>query len=533
MRTDLALVLHAHLPFVRHPEHERSLEERWLFEAILECYLPLLEVFDTLSAEGTPFRLTMSITPPLAAMLKDELLRHRFGLYLARLESLAEREMVRLYGDAEFAPVATWYRERFRTLRAVWERYQGDVVAGFRSHWDRGNLELIACSATHAYLPGLVPTPAGIRAQLRLGMQAFASWVGRPAHGIWLPECAYHPTFDAELPKAGVKYTILDGHGVRDASPRPSLRGYAPIVSPGGVVFFGRDAASSEQVWSRESGYPGDYYYREFYRDIGFDLPESELQGEVGPFGTRVMTGLKYYRITGKGDDKAAYQPGIAEERARAHARDFVARRAEQARRTGAPVILAPYDAELYGHWWFEGPLFIREIFRELAKNPHAQSVLRVATLGEYMQDAPVVERAVPAPSSWGESGYGEVWVGPRSGRLWRHVHHATRYTEWLVRRHADATGDDNFRSVALDQVIRELLLLQSSDWAFILHTGTSTGYADARVRAHVHRLRHLGHLIEQNDASEESWRYVRDVASRDNYLAHFSSATLRAPFLE
>src|SRR5690349_20104597 len=144
----LALVLHAHLPFVRHPEHARHLEERWLYEALVECYLPLLDSLDRLAGEGVPFGLTMQVTPPLAAMLKDELLRQRFHEHLARLEALAERDMNCLYGDARFAPIATYYRDHFAAMRKVWDRHQGDVVAGLVKHWDAGRIELLTCSAT-------------------------------------------------------------------------------------------------------------------------------------------------------------------------------------------------------------------------------------------------------------------------------------------------------------------------------------------------------------------------------------------------
>ncbi len=524
--THLAIVLHAHLPYVRHPEHERSLEERWLFEAILECYLPLLDAFDRLEAEGVPFRLTMSLTPPLASMLADPMLQGRFHEYLTRLEALAEVEMVRLYGDASFAPVATFYRDRFAKLRGVWDRYQGNVVRGLRGHWDRGNIELIACSATHAYLPGYLPTPESIGAQLRLGMAAFASLVGRPAHGMWLPECAYDPAFDGALAGAGVKYTLLDEHGVTHARPRPPAGVFAPIASPAGTAFFARDPASSAQVWSRESGYPGDPFYRDFYRDIGFDLPEDLLRDEVGPFGTRVMTGLKYYRITGPGDHKEPYQPGVAMERVHAHAHDFVEARRRQAQDVGASIIVSPYDAELFGHWWFEGPDFIEAVFRALAQGTDGR--LAAVTLGEHLAARPELAVATPAPSSWGEAGYGEVWVGPKSGHLWRHVHHASRYVKWLVDRHR---GADGFRGEVLDQVIRELLLLQSSDWAFILHTGTSTGYAEARVRAHVRRLRHLGHLLEKPAPDGADARFLADLQERDAFLSHFEGPDLRDTF--
>ena len=527
----LAFVLHAHLPFVRHPEHARHLEERWLYEALVECYLPLLDAFDRLAEEGVPFALTMSVTPPLAAMLKDELLRQRFHEHLARIETLAKREVTRLAGDAQFEPVATFYRDHFARMRRVWDRHGGDVVAGLVRHWDAGRLELITCSATHCYLPGMMAAREGIRPQLSLGVTGFEKIVGRRPTGAWLAECAYHPSFDEEIARAGIGFTILDTHGIEHARPRPTYGVHAPICSPSGVAFFGRDAESSKQVWSRDEGYPGDVFYRDFYRDIGFDLPPEHLQDEVAGDGSRLMTGLKYFRITGKGADKQAYQPGIAAERAAEHAGNFVFNRAAQLRHLAGtmavpPIVVAPYDAELYGHWWFEGPMFLEQVFRRM----HAAGGDDVAaiTLRQYLDRHPVSPQATPSASSWGAGGYGEVWVGQEAAWTWRHVHHATRYARWLVDKHRGAGGR---AGQALDQAIRELLLLQSSDWPFIIKTGTATRYAEARIRSHTHRLRHLGHLLETGRIEGEDAAWLDDVCRRDNFFSQLGGAELQGAF--
>jgi len=532
----LALVLHAHLPFVRHPEHARHLEERWFYEALVECYLPLLDAFDRMADEGVPFALTMSVTPPLAAMMKDDLLRRRFDEHLARIEALSEREMTRLYGDALFAPVATFYRDHFRRMRAVGDRHGGDVVGGLVQHWDAGRLELITCSATHCYLPGMLAAREGIRPQLELGVRGFERLVGRRPTGAWLAECAYHPSFDEEIARAGIRFTILDTHGVENARPRPPFGIHAPVCSPSGVAFFARDAESSRQVWSRDEGYPGDPYYRDFYRDIGFDLAEPELMGEVAGDGSRLMTGLKYYRITGKDGEKQPYQPGVAYERAQAHAAHFVYNRGLQLRHLSStmpvpPIVVAPYDAELYGHWWFEGPIFLEAVYRRLHE---AGGEVTAITLREYLDRNPICAQATPSASSWGAGGYGEVWVGHEAAWTWRHVHHATRFAAWLVRQHRHATGT---RGLILDQVIRELLLLQSSDWPFILKMGTATRYAEARIRSHVHRLRHLAHLLESAGASdhaglaENDAAWLADLRRRDNFFEALGGEDLRRPF--
>jgi 1,4-alpha-glucan branching enzyme len=370
----------------------------------------------------------------------------------------------------------------------------------------------------------------GIRPQLELGVRGFERIVGRRPIGAWLAECAYHPSFDDEIARAGIRFTILDTHGLLHARPRPPFGVHAPIVSPSGVAFFGRDVESSKQVWSRDEGYPGDAYYREFYRDIGFDLPESELQGEIAADGSRLMTGLKYFRITGKDVEKEPYQPGVAAQKAREHAENFVFNRTAQLRHLAGtmplpPIVVAPYDAELYGHWWFEGPMFLEAVFRRLRE---AGGAIEAVTLRHYLERHPVSAQATPSASSWGAGGYGEVWVGHEAAWTWRHVHHATRYARWLVQHHGDAQGT---RGEALDQLVRELLLLQSSDWPFILKTGTATRYAEARIRSHVHRLRHLGHLVETGVIAPPDAAWLADLKSRDNFLCQMHAQELRAPF--
>ncbi len=315
-----------------------------------------------------------------------------------------------------------------------------------------------------------------------------------------------------------------------DARPRPPDGVHAPICSPRGVAFFARDAESSRQVWSRFEGYPGDFDYRDFYRDIGFDLPESELEGEIGPGGSRLMTGLKYFRITGPGDHKEPYRHAVAKRKAWEHAGNFVFNRTEQVKHLARtmrvpPIVVAPYDAELYGHWWFEGPQFLEAVFRQL---PNTGGIVLATTLGSYLARHPDIGLATPSASSWGAGGYGEVWVGHEAGWSWRHVHHATRYVHGLVRRHRHEAGP---RGAALDQAIRELLLLQSSDWNFILKMGTSTGYAEGRIRAHTHRLHRLGELVETGHFEEDDVRWVDDVCRRDNFLEAMTGNDLRRPF--
>jgi 1,4-alpha-glucan branching enzyme len=512
---------------VRHPEHARSLEERWLFEALWESYLPLLDVLDRLAADGIPASLTISVSPPLAAMLRDDLLRRRFEDHLRRTEALAAAAAARC-ANTGFAAAAAFYQRRIDAARRTWEARRGDVLGALVRHAATGHIELLTTAATHAYLPGLLPAPASIRAQLRLGLRAFAALSGAPAPaGFWLPECAYDPRLDHDLAAAGVRFTLLDAHAMPPAS-------HAPVTSPAGVAFFGRDTASSREVWSPHEGYPGHPAYREFHRDIGFDWEERDLHGEIGPAGGRVMTGLKLHRVTGPGAGKAPYDPALASEQARAHAAEFVARRradlariASGSRRPAAPPILvSAYDAELFGHFWLEGPEFLEHVVRGLARAGDLSPI----TLGAYLARHPPEIVAQPAASSWGEGGWGAVWVGPAAAPLWRHVHH----TEGAVRAalaEGAALDADSPRGAALDQAVRELLLLQASDWAFMIDRGDMARYGEARARAHAERARRLAALATKAALTPEERAWIRAICDSDRFLAELRGPAIRDAF--
>jgi 1,4-alpha-glucan branching enzyme len=522
----LAIVLHAHLPFVRHPEHERHLEERWLFEAILECYLPIVGMLDRLEQGGVPCALTSSLTPTLADMLQDDLLRHRFDAHLARVEALQRKESRRVNGDARLRKIVSFYGEWLGEQRATWEKWRGDVVGALVHHVEAGRLDLLASSATHAFLPGFLCDPRALRTQVRVGLRAFESQTGRKPIGFWLPECAYDPAFDSILAEEGVRFSLLEAHGLHFARPRPPAGVYAPIASPNGIAFFGRDLESGRQVWSRDEGYPGDPAYREFYRDIGFDLPEHELLGEIGPFAARVSTGLKYHRVTAPGidlADKDLWDPDVAKERAWTHAGNFVFNRQKQVRHlAGAvqgatkgfrPIVVAPYDAELFGHWWFEGPWFLEGIFRRLA-NDDVRADVEPITLREFLHRHPAMVRATPAASTWGARGHAGVWIAESNAWLWRHVHHGGRDA---LRTIAARPIPDDAERAPLGQLAAEAMLLQSSDWPFILEMKTAEGYALARARAHAARLHSLHMQIEAGNV-DRAW--VESLARRDDFLA-------------
>ncbi len=390
----LALVLHAHLPFVRHPGNDYVLEEEWLFEAITETYIPLLQVFENLKRDGIDFKMTMSMTPPLVSMLRDSLLQERYDEHLALLQELAEKEIAHNEHNGHIRYLAEYYANSFSQIRNTWESYDGDLVKAFRQFLESGNLDIITCGATHGYLPLMKMYPEAVWSQLQVACEHYEENFGQAPKGIWLPECAYYEGLERMVADAGLRYFLMDGHGLLYARPRPRFGNYAPIFTETGVAAFGRDHESSQQVWSSKVGYPGAVEYREFYKDLGWEAEYEYIKPYIMPNGQRKNTGIKYHRITAKdggASDKALYDPYWAREKAADHAANFMHNRQQQVQHLEGmmgrpPIVVSPYDAELFGHWWYEGPWFIDFLFR---KSWYDQNTYEMTHLSDYLRANP------------------------------------------------------------------------------------------------------------------------------------------------
>ena len=510
----LALILHAHLPFVRHPEHEDFLEEDWLFEAITETYLPLLRMMRRLVDDAVEFKLTMSLTPTLCAMLRDELLQQRYLRHLDRLIGLARLEVERNRHDSQLASLSRFYKEFFCDARFFFdETLKSDVVRAFRELQEAGCLEIIASAATHAFLPFLQEFPEAQRAQIRIGCDSYLESFGREPRGFWLPECGYNDGLDLLLQEANLRWVVLDTHGLMFAQPRPRHAIYAPCYTPAGPAVFARDRESNREVWSAESGYPGDPVYRDFYRDAGFDRSEEELRPFLRPAGVRKFSGLKYHCVTGQTAEKELYDPGSAQAAADEHADDFFSKRQARFRKLCAlnfnPLLVSPFDAELFGHWWFEGPRFLETFLRRAARE---RKVFQLTTPSEFLAAHPSQQVVRPNPSSWGEKGFSAVWLDRRAAWIYPLLHAATGRMTEIARRHR-ATADPLIER-ALRQAARELLLAQASDWAFLIKTGSAPEYATQRTNDH---LRRFNRLDEQLSSGRIDLEFLGECESRAN----------------
>ena len=517
----LCIILHAHLPYVRHTEEKKYMEERWFFEAMTETYAPILSTLHKLHEDEVRVRLTVSLSPTLLSMMNDTLLQQRYKAHLGGLIELGEKEVSRTSQDGVMNYTARCYLRRFMAIHElIFGRYKGNIVRGYCELADAGLVELATSCATHGYLPLLSVVPSSVEAQVHVGIDTFRHITGREPAGLWLPECGYFRGLEDVLARNGIKYVVLETHGILDAEPSPSCGVFAPVECAGNVAAFGRDAESAKQVWSSQEGYPGDPDYREFYRDIGHELPLDYIGQYVHDDSVRVDTGFKYYRITGRTEHKQPYQPEWAREKAAIHAGNFVFNRQKQVEHCLSvmqhpPVVVAPYDAELIGHWWYEGPEWLDYLARKICFDQHT---IEMITPLEYLSRFGTAQQVQPATSSWGYGGYHEVWLNGKNDWMLPYVHWAGKKMRRLAERHA---GRGGAMEEALNQAARELLLLESSDWPFILNAGTAVQYATRRFEAHYNRFELLSSQIERGSPDTAQ---VRALFAQDNIFPEITS---------
>ena len=508
-----SLVLHDHLPFIRHPEYPDFLEEDWFFEAMCETYIPLLDVYERLTQEGVDFRVTMSLTPPLCNMMTDALLKERFKNYVYKRLELSERELVRTR-NTPFYDVASMYERKFKRIKQLYEDYyHSNILEGFKKFQEMGKIEVVTCGATHGFLP-LQTRREGVNAQIKLAVNDYVEKFGRKPRGIWLGECAYNPGDDNYLKAHGIRFFFMETHGIIYGTPRPRYGVYAPVYCPSGVAAFSRDMESAHQVWSAEMGYPGDTRYREFYRDLGYDLEYDYIKPYLHEDGGRRNISVKYHKITGKValSEKQPYNPAEAREVAAMHAGNFLFNRERQIEHLHhflgkKPIVVSMYDAELFGHWWYEGPDFLEFFFKKVH---YDQKTIKLVTPVEYLSMNPDNQIVQPSMSSWGDKGYNEVWLNGTNDWMYRHLHKAIDRMIEIANKFPTADG---VLLRALKQCGREIVLATSSDWAFLMTVGTAKTYSTRRFLAHIQRFTKLYEGIMRGNIDEEA---LKDAEWRD-----------------
>ncbi|MDQ6931900.1 MAG: glycoside hydrolase family 57 protein [Candidatus Eremiobacteraeota bacterium] len=444
--------------------------EEWLFQALLASYIPLLDVLDRLHSRGVRQAITLGVTPVLIEMLRDEYLIQEFDRYVDARLALLESDLLRFRAQKNPAlALAEMERETLVATRSHWESTYGkDLIGALRALAVRGDIEVLTSAATHAYLP-LLQCDSSVRAQLITGTQATARAFGIQPVGIWLPECAYHPRLLPMLEELNLRYFFSDSRAVKRSSNQTTLQ---PLrVGESSVAVFARDERASGQVWDNDLGYPGDEWYREFHKQD-------------------VRSGNRYWRVTDKAADlgaKTLYMPQRANERVLAHARHFaeiIGERLQQSRDEGIvrPYVVLTFDAELFGHWWAEGHRWLEETLQLLASDVN----VAFTSPSKYLQSHPPQRALELVESSWGTGGDHTVWNNDDVAWMWEHIHRCERAFERFL------VSQQDVPAARVKQAARELFLLQSSDWPFLITKRQCAQYAGDRFRGHVARFDEL-----------------------------------------
>lgn len=522
----------------------------WIFESAAECYLPLLDVLDRLRNQGIKPRWTVNLTPVLVEQLDDPSFKAGFEAYCQDKIDVAigDQHRFRAQGPMWMEGVAAmWQRIYTRALVQFKHQWGRSIVDGFKFFQDEGSIEVITSAATHGFFP-LLGTDESIQAQVKVGVGSYERRFGRRPRGFWLPECAYRPKYDWKAPagpdqeawprksvdtflaESGIEYFFVDSHMIRGGSPLGTYGAKFPQLAelfarsssmftppaefrseyehyalPSGTVVFSRDPHTTHRVWSGDVGYPGDPHYLEFHKQL--------YPGR-----------LRYWRISDDKEDlgaKQPYNPWEAFENIGSHAEDFVslikgtmAHYRGVANRTG--TLVAMYDTELFGHWWWEGPEFLYEVARAMHNDPD----LEMVTGGDAMdQEAPKNQITLPE-GSWGEGGYHYIWLNGDNHWTWERLYPAEKKMRHMARDYAAGPA----REIVL-QAGRELLLAESSDWQFLISTWAARDYAEVRFEDHISRFERLAEMADRVHGglamSGAEQAFLEDCQEKDAVFQH------------
>ena len=551
-------VLHSHLPYVLgHGKWPHGTD--WLNEAAAETYIPLLMACDRAVEKGISPKFTIGISPVLCEQLAHRSFINEFNEYLDQKIDAAGADAAEFYrtNQGNYHDLARMWEDYYRDIKSTFNnRYNNDLISEFRRLQDGGHIEIITCGATHGYMP-LLSQDVSCQTQVKMAKTSYKRYFGKDPRGIWLPECAYRPGYEWSPPveveglaksyprkgveeflsENGIEYFFVDSATLKggkaigvyidrfealkslwgvfekqyvprdeDEEKTPNtvyLVGSTEGKMPVGV--FTRDPESSLQVWSGEWGYPGDSNYLDFHKK-------------------RFPGGHRYWKVTSpKSDlaDKQIYEPGVIEGRIEENASHFVHLvkniLAEHQKNTGKPgILVAPFDSELFGHWWFEGPRFLEKVIEKIG----SENEIELSTAGEYYDFAKPSKIVSLPEGSWGEGGYHYIWLNEWTEWTWKHIYADELKMMKLAQRYDNAS---EMEKRIITQAGRELMLLSASDWQFLISTWAARDYAENRIAAHHDAFDRLAEMADRADSLSDGEReYLADLEKRDDLFPDF-----------
>ena len=533
-------MLHSHLPYYRMAGMWPFGEEN-LYECMSETYVPLLNAISELyEEEGIKAKLTVGITPILAEQLNDHHLQEGFVEYLDTRIAAVAKDLDR-YPDPKVEHsqhlkyLAKYYFDWFNHIKDCFvNKYNKDLISAFKKYQDLGCIEITTSGATHGFSP-LLATDSNLNAQFKIGSDTTKRLFGKKAKGAWLPECAYRqgyefigkdgqkkwrPAIEVTLQNNDIEYFFTESHVIEGGNsvghrrvvgiygnieyiplPEREATGYdtysAYWLPDAQVAVMGRNDRAGFQVWSAADGYPGDGVYREFHKKDD-------------------KSGMNYWRITSSNTDlgdKMLYDPVLAMNQVNSNSDHYTTLLYElltnyKKANNKEGLIMVSFDTELYGHWWFEGVEFIKQVVRKL--HNFLPEIERL-TAGEYLEKHPPVDTIQIPESSWGQGGHFYVWLNHLTEWMWPIINGCEKRIIDIVAKY-EKIPEDKLLHRALNQLARENLLLQSSDWPFLITTWQAKDYATERFEEHVQRFEKIADMIDAGNINEEELVKIESI---------------------
>lgn len=504
MKGILQLVLHAHLPYIKHPDYKYFFEETWLFEAITEVYLPLLRIFYKLDNNDINFKITVSFSPPLIEMLRDKNLMNKYVLYLDDLIKIAEYESKNSENLKE-RELSSFYLSNLKELKILFsDKISHNILQGFKEFQKKGNIQMITCNGTHNYMPVFKDKSLFINSSLKISKHIYNNIFDKELIGIWLAEMGYFEGLDKYLIDNNIKFTYLNFNSIN------SDNYYKPLKTKNNFIFYVRDPKTNTKIWDANTGYPGNKYYREFYSDLSFEKKYGIINNFNNKYNTKTGTGLKYKAITDKNIDtqkKNYYDPKKALFQIKKDVIDFLNEKKNQITKLCEnnydfiPVLTAPFDMELFGHWWYEGPEFLYELLKTIDKCDFLETGYH-----NYIVENVDVVNENPHFSSWGDKGFSNTWVD--KSNIWIYPFIETIFNKLLKFKNVSLNELENR---IYSQMLREFFLLVSSDWYFLIYNDSSKDYSEMRVKNHIANFFALEKLIN-NSKKIVNTKFLNDL---------------------
>lgn len=501
----VVFILHAHIPYVL--KHDR-MDEEWLYEAVAETYIPLLNIFSKLSKEGLYPKIVFSFSPILLEQLAHPHFKWGFKEYCRMKAAYAEKDEKDFRGISLHRSwlASLWRNFYLKTLDIFQYKYREDIVNAYKELQDKGAIELITSAATHAYLP-LLCYDSSINAQIKMAIKTYEKFFRRKPKGLWLPECGYRPAGWWKVPiptfhnqnnywRKGIEelldvndiyFTIIDQNQLMKATPYDLFKTpfdiyylMTPQIRKAPVSVFVRDIKLSRQVWEHRIGYPGDAAYLDFHKkhfggwlrywkvtDPRLDLQYKQEYYPEEAFNKKVLDHAGHYKWLIKESLRANYY-NVGD----------------------AKIACLAFDAELFGHWWFEGPMWLYYVIKWLKLDPE----IALMTCTEYMNFKPAYNYIWLPESSWGKNFDSSTWINPEVYWVLEKIYDAEKEIHYLVHAFYNRKNDEILMRI-IKQAIRELFFLQASDWEFMITNWSTRDHAEKRVGEHYSDFKRLCQL--------------------------------------